>query len=284
MADTTRVLEELVAKPECEDYTEANQGDKIVGGVEHQNTCWLHLQWAMGQGLTEHSDWYPTGTTRTPADAQCALYLKAIGANDGNAHACMLPPCASISDSMKEGGVDANVTKCMTTRVETVVTTTEAPGPSIEWWGWCLIAVAILGVIGAIVGVLLGTKKPKKKRALKVVDPQVEEPPNQVQVAATVTYDPIYQPTVYEPMQEETSVLLPAQQSVVLTAAPQVVTAQPVTTSAGSFVMPMSAAPAYAAPTLSLVQAAPSFVQVGAPAPAYQPVPMQLVSAVPPVL
>merc|ERR1712100_725676 len=77
-------------------------------------------------------------------------------------------------------------------------TTTEAPGPSIAWWGYLLIALAVVGCIGAVVAFLLFGKKkaPAKKRAI----PKAPEPapaPAPPPVATTSVSMPIAAP-VYQ--------------------------------------------------------------------------------------
>jgi len=123
-----------------------------------------------------------------------------------------------------------------------VESTTEAPGPSLQWWGWALIVAAVLAVIGLIGFFVMGQKKaPKKKRAVKVPAPEPEPAPVTTTVTAVPTYEvapPIYTYSAAAPVYEAT-------QSIAV-AAPQVITAPPI----------MTAPPVYAAaPTLSAVAA-----------------------------
>lgn len=170
--------------------------------------CFGHIQWAMAQGHWDHPDWYPNGTSfESVVDVQCALFLKMGGLHDGNSHNCSHRPCEAISTGMAEGG-DPEISYCFPRTVES----TEGGGPSIEWWGWVLIVLAVLlvGALAAFALGLFGTKKPKKKRAIKV-EP-TPEPPVETVVAPMTSYvevappiytymqQPTYQQSVVEPM------------------------------------------------------------------------------------
>lgn len=273
----------------CQDYSEDNPGVKAKWLHGEDKTCWYHVQWAMETGVEKHPDWYPGGTTKAEADVQCALYLKNIGVNEGLSHSCNLPPCAKISDSMMNDPQRSHdVNKCLvawtttpparSAELEITTTTTEAPGPSIEWWGWVLIALAVLGLCGAIAALFMGKKKaPAKKRAMP--KPPAPEPVPEAAPLVTSTYtlpvatsmivappvltappvvtSTVVAPPVYETVMQPTTVMAPPVYETVMqpVAAPQIVTAAPVYE---TFTQPaaapvMMAAPVYAAPVATNV-------------------------------
>lgn len=273
----------LGAMPNCQDFGEDNEGVQETWGKKKES-CWFHIKWARDIGVEKHPDWYPVGTTKSEPDVQCALYLKNIGANEGPSHSCNLPPCAKISDSMMTGGHD--VEKCLVAwtttppparsgeiEVAEITTTTEAPGPSIEWWGWVLIALAVLGLCGAIAALFMGKKKaPAKKRAIPkppAPEPVPEAAPlvtssvtlpvarsmivaPQFLTAPPVVTSTVVAPPVYETvMQPTTMMAAPVYETFMQpVAAPQIVTAAPIYE---TFTQPaaapvMMASPMYAAP------------------------------------
>lgn len=223
----------------------------------NDDNCWGHIQWAIAAGMAEHPDWYPNGTTLSVADMQCALYLK-IGGEEGNSHNCTLPPCSDVSASMSGGG-DTEVKYCSEPRM---VAVEETPGPSIEWWGWALIVAAVLLVCGlaAFALGLFGTKKPKKKRAIKALEP--EPAPVTTTVTAVPTYEvapPIYTYAAQPAFQATQSIAV---------AAPSVVTAAP-----------MYSTSTVAAPMYTASMAAPVYETVAAPMYTTAPAPMYEVAA-----
>jgi hypothetical protein len=104
------------------------------------------------------------------------------------------------------------------------VTVTEAPGPSIEWWGWVLIVAAViaLGVVAAYALGLFGAKKPKKKRAVKVEPtPAPEEAPLIAPPIYTYAQQPtsvVTAPPVYTYASQPTTIVQQAAPSVLFAA------------------------------------------------------------------
>jgi len=195
-----------------------------------EKKCYDHVQWAITDGVGQHRDWYPDGMTRSEQDVQCALYLNAFNDISDDSHNCTLPPCEGLSVNMS-ASTDKKVQELCLKPIEE----TEAAGPSLEWWGWVLIVAASLALIGGVAFALgLFTKKPKKKRAVKAVQPTPVEtaaaPLPAYSVAPPIyTYQaaPVYQAT------QSISVAAPS----VITAAPVYATA-PVYASTGSVVVP----------------------------------------------
>lgn len=184
-----------LASAGCQDANESYDPD-----------CWGHIQWAMAQGHWDHPDWYPNGTSfESVVDVQCALFLKMGGLHDGNSHNCSHRPCEAISTSMAEGG-DPEIKYCLP-RPETME---EGPPWYTMWWVWVLIVILVGALAALAFFFLCGTKKPKKKRAVKV-EP-TPEPPVETAVTPLTSYvevappiytyvqQPTYQQSVVEPM------------------------------------------------------------------------------------
>jgi len=247
-------------------HASTKDADPKNNASEAIQKCARNVVWAMKTGITTQPELYanfPDLTVNSSFDDfQCALASKDGRQNETEGWGCD-KPCDGGTITFK------NNILCAGAATTAAPETTKTPAKGgLPWWGWLLIVLGGLCVIGGLAYAFWpGEKKPKKKKAKRAAAPPAAAPaaaPAPAPVATTSVSMPVYTyaappvttiqaPPVYV---EAAPVTYAAPATTVQYAAPASVSyAAPVTTYAAP------AAVTYAAPQATVA----SSVQYGAP-------------------
>jgi hypothetical protein len=211
--------------------------------------CSTALIWAKNHGIKEHPEMYVNYTGQifpnsSWADFQCMLYHMRGGDELGSGQNCTYP-CTSTLPQCPQMGAGINTNK----NNETALADGGSSGSSGSWpvWGWILLALGILGIIGGIAVMMLGgskkEQKPKKKKRATATKAATAPSSPEVPTPPAMTAPPVY-----------------------VAAAPTVMTAPPVYVAA-----PTVQTRAIPAPMAMPIQTVADPVQMATPVPTFGP-------------